>query len=194
MKKFKSKNKGFTLLELVFSVTLFIIIIGGVVLFGIRSIQAHQRSQAMQEALENARFAVESLNKTIRTSHEIKADDESFDQSQTIFVEDNAQEKSYCYQFDNNKLQRKEAQRGAVNDCSGTFDSGFYDLVGSDEVAVNGGFYVKETVNSGSDKERGFVRTVVNLEYTGGGSNSPFEKSSVLFQSSVSLRDYGYDL
>jgi hypothetical protein len=172
-------------------VVLFTFIIGGVVLFGVRAIQAHQRSRAMQEALENARFAVEALNKTIRTSHTINADNLNFNQSDTIFIKDNANDKSYCYKFEDDKLWKKDGTTSTeVNSCSG-MSGGFYEVVAFEpgEGTVSGGFYVKDTDRF--DDKRGFVRTVIKLEY--GDSNSPFEKSEVLFQSSVSLRDYGYN-
>ncbi|MFW5885068.1 MAG: PilW family protein [Patescibacteria group bacterium] len=190
-KMIKKSQRGFTLLELTFSVVLFTFIIGGVVLFGVRAIQAHQRSRVMQEALENARFTVEALNKTIRTSHTINADEPDFKKSDAIFIKDNATDKSYCYKFKGGKLLKKDVTTSTeVNSCSDV-GTGFYEVVAfeSDEGQVNGGFYVKYT-DRFKDK-RGFVRTVIELEY--GDSDSPFEKSEVLFQSSVSLRDYGYN-
>jgi type II secretory pathway pseudopilin PulG len=189
------KESGFTLLELTFSVVLFTIIIGGVVLFGVRTIQAHQRSQAMQQALENARFAIEFLNKTIRTSHTIHSDDMSFGNSSKIFIKDNAEDKSYCYKFDNNKLFKKEAVTSTeVNSCGEMpSTSSFYRVVGSEEINVSGGFFAKDTDVSGN--ERGLVRTVVELSYEGSATgSSPFEKSGdLVMQSTVSIRDYSFN-
>ncbi|MFO7807341.1 MAG: type II secretion system protein [Candidatus Moraniibacteriota bacterium] len=191
MKKSKN-NKGFTLLELTFSVVLFTIIIGGMVLFGVRVIQNHQRSQAMQQALENARFAIESLNKTIRTSNNISVSVSDFNKSDEIFIKDNVENKSYCYEFSGNRLQRKEATTSTeINSCS-DITSAFYELVGSSQVNVGGGFFVKDTDIPGG--ERGIVRTVIELSYESPIENSPYGQSGdLLLQSAVSLRDYSFN-
>ncbi len=44
-------EKGFTLIEVLISISIFSIIIGTVILFSVRTIEAHTKSQAMQNAI-----------------------------------------------------------------------------------------------------------------------------------------------
>jgi len=161
----KLKEKGFTLLEIIISTALLAIIMGGIVSFGIDTLNSQSRSRSVQSALENAHFAIEVMNKRLRTS---SVDAENSSESKVCF-KDNVDDKDYCYQFDNNKLQ--------VNGV---------DLVGSDSVAVDGSFeFSKSDVDLG---DRGFVRISLEISYEGNGSSN--KKEAINLQSMVSLRDY----
>ena len=67
-KKLKRKDndqlgkKGFTLLEIMVAMGIFILIVGAVTIFSIRTIEASTRSRAMQNSLDNARVAIETLS------------------------------------------------------------------------------------------------------------------------------------
>ena len=193
-------SAGFSLIELLISMAIFVLIIGGVVLFSVRSIQAHTKSQAMQGAIDNARFAVEALNKKIRTSNNINGGADGTANNYTpstdqIFVIDNVDGTKYCYKFvgaPNNKLQiakigTTDGGYLAALDCSsGSFV--FSDLVGmgTGPVEVTGRFYLKNSDEI--NDQRGFVTTVIEISYNDGGL--PAERDSFNIQSSVSVRDY----
>ena len=191
--KSKARNQGFTLIEVLISLSIFSIIIGVVILFSVRTLEAHTKSQAMQNSLENARFAIETLNKRIRTSHEISDDDgdaSQFSSSSEIFFIDNVDGSRYCYMFAGNKLiADRVPDTSEALDCShGDFGS-FVDLVGTDDgkVEVDGAFFVKQT--NENNRRRGFVRTVVEINYNDAAALVT-EKDQVEIQSGVSLRDY----
>ncbi len=186
MKNFKKpKNKGFTLIELTISSSILAIIFAGIIIFGINTIRSYQRSQALKNTIEDARYAIEILNKTIRTSHKIN------DGGTEIFVLDNVDNQGHCYRFENDKLKRKIGPANSVSSCLDINDAAFIDIVGNNEIKVTGTFKLKET-DLASDK-RGFVRTNFKLSYATTDQDN-FQDDEVIIQSSVSLRDYGLEL
>ena len=193
MKTAKHKQKGFSLIEVLVSIAIFSVIVGGILLFSIRTSEAHTKTQAMQNALENARFAIEKLNKKIRTSKEINGDDgivTSLTGSNEVFFVDNVDATKQCFKFENDKLffDAIDADSDAVN-CSHADFNNFEALIGSDDgkIKVSGEFILRQTDSVQND--RGFVRTVVTIKYNDA-STMVTEKDSVTIQSGVSLRDY----
>jgi len=188
-KKIKKVNQnGFTLVEILVAMMIFGAIVGGVVLFGIRSIEAHTKSQAMQNALENARFAMDSLSRQARISSGINP----AGKSQEVFFIDNASGNSYCYFFDmtNGPALRVMIGDGTEVECS-EIVSAAEDVVGdhtdpNSKIGISGSFDVKETdLNT---NERGLLR--VNMEVTYNGALGVQGADSRTIQSTVSLRDY----
>lgn len=198
-KSYKLKTSaGFSLIELIVAIAIFAVIIGGVVLFSVRSIQAHTKSQAMQGAIDNARFAIEALNKKIRTSNSISGgsagSDNNYSATDQVFVIDNVDRTKYCYKFDtaNNKLVMGKVPTTDAVAYAATADCGdfttFSDLVGNGgKIKITGDFYLKDTETT--NNRRGFVTTVINIEYADSASTFA-EKDLFTIQSSVSVRDY----
>jgi len=187
----KQKNKGFTLIELAISSAILTVIFGGMTIFGINIIRSYQRDQALKNTIEDARYAIEILNKTIRTSNNVDGSNAA-NGGDEIFIIDNYTKQGYCYKFNSNKLQRKIG----VSSCADG-SVAFTDIVGSDsfnDIEVTGYFKIKPTdrVASVPDKKRGFVRTWIELTYPASAQDN-FEDDVFRLQSSVSLRDYGYN-
>jgi len=178
----KINNKGFTIIELVISSAIMAIIFGGVTLFGIQVLQSYQRNQALKNTMENASFAIEALNKTIRTSHTVDGG------GSEVFIIDNNSSNSYCYSFGSDKLRRKTGADSATS-CS-DIGGAFSDIVGSGEILVSGSFAIKQTDRSAG--ERGFVRTNIRISHETDAIDN-FDDDEIIIQSSVSLRDYGYN-
>ena len=213
----KNKLKGFSLIEVLLSMAIFTLIIGGVAIFSIRTIQAHTRSRAMKIALQNARFAIEFLSKTLRTSYYVQQSDEKPGE---IFFIDNRDFSKYCFKFDNDKLMvyriappkifsddsdaygpddvneyKKYKKIGSCDDVSTPGASETAIIGGTGKVKATGRFIVKQTnlVSSSSDSEpfaRGFVQLVVNIDYNQGDNSLPTDSSSLVIQSGISIRDY----
>jgi len=167
-------------------------------LFSVRTLEAHTKSQAMQNAVENARFAIETMNKKIRTSHDISDHEESdgtdftFKSAELFFV-DNVDGSRICYQFNgaSSTLEIAKADEGDPHDDCNDFLAGdFTEVVGGagGDIEVDGGFFIKQSQPANPTNERGFVRTVVEIKYNDGGPVA--EKDTVVIQSGVSLRDY----
>lgn len=192
-------KKGFSLIEILVSLAIFSLIVAGVVVFGVRTIEAHTKAQAMQNSIENARFAIESLNKKIRTSSNISdGDADDFTKEGEVFIIDNLDGSKHCYKFvDGDGDGYGELEVGIVDgtssatDCSDADFSGkFSSLVGAGKVMVvmsESNFYVKPTDEASG--ARGFVRTSITIQYDDP-SVPPAERDTIVIQSGVSLRDY----
>jgi prepilin-type N-terminal cleavage/methylation domain-containing protein len=193
----QSKNSGshaFTLIEILLSMALFSLIIGGITLFSARVIQTHTRTRAMQIALENSRFAIDSLTKRIRTSNALKSNGDYTTLGSRLFFDDNASVDTYCYVFESDKLYVvKNLADANVCFAYSTLTSA-QELLGGANIIVSGGFYANETSPPppAVPVQRGMVTTVITITYDGGGAlyDDVFDKDSMTFQSTVSLRDY----
>jgi prepilin-type N-terminal cleavage/methylation domain-containing protein len=171
-KNIKLNKSGFTLIEILLSLAILFLIITGVVVFSVQTIEAHTKSRAMQNGIENARFAIEGLSKRIRTSHDI---DDGGAPSSVKITDNVGLNKDYIYSFTGDRL--------VVNGET---------LVGGGNIEVSGSFSVQETIHDqGSNNRRGFVRISITVTYDGG--DDVTESDSVTIQSGVSLRDYGED-
>ena len=150
------------MIELLIAMSILALIIGGITLFSVRTIQAHTRSQAMQNALENARFAIESISKMARTS-QITAISGNL-----ITFESN----------DENIGNVTYAFSGGILTYNGA------PLVGggNSNVVISGTF----AGNLTSETQRGFVATEITITYNNAGS--PTEKDSITIRSGVSTR------
>lgn len=178
MKKFFKKNGwrkkslAFSLIEVLISMSFLTLIIGGVTLFGVRTIQAHTRSQAMQSALENARFAIESISKMARTS-EITGDEGV---TNTLIFTSNVDDPplSYTYSFnaDTKTLNFQGSQ--LVGDGGKIKINGYFDIKKNNFDATPG------------NKKRGFVAIVMTITYNVGGNST--ESDSITIRSGVSTR------
>lgn len=176
-------NLGFTLIEILISLSILFIILGGITLFSVRTLQSYTRSRAMQNAVENSRFAIESLSKKIRTSHGLGLN------SSSVFFIDNVDNTPYCYNFDGSKLRLKKGTAGSSEArCSDISDSSYDDLVGGNNtnITVTGNFSGQNTTAT----ERGFVIILITITYAPSGSDTPAEQDEVKIRSTVSLRDY----
>lgn len=219
-KKLKRKDndqlgkRGFTLLEIMVAMGIFILIVGAVTIFSIRTIEASTRSRSMQNSLDNARVAIETLSKQLRTSYYVKIEGNG----KKIFFVDNRNFDKYCYEFsEDHQLKIKKQpfdpskagsdfggiEYNRVNSCD-NFNSAFEEqIVVGDEIEpkkilVDGQFTGKTTNLSVPTKgspdnfKRGFVKIVIDLKYKSSAeADSPTDSNSVIIQSGVSLRDYG---
>ncbi len=182
IKKIFKNQKGLTLIELAISSSILAVIFGGITIFGAQTIKNFDRSQAIKNTVENASYAIEKLNKTIRTSNNIKV----HSSGERIFIIDNKTKANNCYFFQDYKLKFSNKTE---DECfGGSYDAGAADLVGSSKTKISGSFKIKETdrVNN----QRGFVRTNIVIEYSG---NNIIDNDKIIIQSAVSLRDYGFN-
>lgn len=183
--KFKNKrvvqrdSRGFTLVELAIASSILAVIFGGITIFGVQVLRGFERSQSIKNTVENTSYAIEKLNKTIRTSHTIDGG------GNEIFIIDNNTSESYCYFFDDNKLKLKTGNDSAT-DC-GNIGGTASEIVGDSKIEISGSFSVKETDQTVF--ERGFVRTNIKIRYI---DNNDVNDDEIVIQSSVSLRDYGF--
>ena len=168
----KKRSAAFSLIEVMVALSILSLILGGLALFSVRTIQAHTRSQAMQNALENARFAMENINKLVRTSQISYPSEDSFDASSITFTT-NLGEDQYAYRFESTDEKLQVSRDDGLT---------WVDLVGGDQMSVSGHF---EVLVPQTD-QRGFVATEITIHF--GQSGTPSEEDSVTVRSGVSLR------
>lgn len=181
--KEKTKVGGFSLIEIIVAMAMFALIIGGVTLFGINSINSQKKSRAMQETLENAQYAMDLMSRKIRTSSDI-----SGNSSQLFFI-DNVDSSSFCYRFNNDKIEVAKDTSGGGSSCSHFSSGDFVDLAGANYTRVDGSFSVVET--DLVSHRRGYVRIAIEINYAEGATVN--ESDFINIQSTVSLRDYDED-
>jgi prepilin-type N-terminal cleavage/methylation domain-containing protein len=208
-KNIDSAAAGFSLIEIMIAMAIFSFIIGGVVMFSVNSIKANTRSQAMQEAMDNARYAMDDLAKKIRTSSGVKVTNGGKD----IFFIDNKTLDKYCYTFNNEQMlvARYEptiVESGpnegmmefpiiynGITDCDelaltvgGTGTSMIGEGPGN-KVKIDGIFEAMATdITDDDDPRRGFVRIIIDMIYNDSGS--PENRAEMHLQSGVSIADY----
>lgn len=196
-------TSGFSLIEVLISLAIFTFIIGGVVMFSVNSIKANTRSQAMQEAMDNARYAMDDLAKKVRTSSGVEVTGENDNE---IFFIDNKTLTKYCYRFEDTQMsvsvfkptidtdgnmtpQAANIYNSIIN-CSNLSDS--TPIVGEgpgSKVKVSGKFEAMKTdIVSEDNPHRGFVRIIIDMVYNDSGS--PENRAEMHLQSGVSIADY----
>jgi prepilin-type N-terminal cleavage/methylation domain-containing protein len=210
-KSFLREKEGFTLLEVVIALAMVAIILGGIVQFSVNAIKASTKSQAMQETMDNARFAIDDLAKKVRTSSGVAVSGDGKD----LFFIDNLTSTKYCYQFvvddsGNSKMQMKsfklmvsgennlilnQDDYEEVTDCDSSFtalgSSSPVDLIGNSKASVDGHFSVLQTDVDSDDPHRGFVRINVDILYKKGiASGDPADSAEAHIQTGVSILDY----
>jgi len=63
----KNKNQGFTLIEVMVSMSIFVMVVGMAVGTVIAMVDANAKAQNMQQAATNLSFALDSMSREIRT-------------------------------------------------------------------------------------------------------------------------------
>lgn len=173
-KNYKLKTKeGFTLIEILLSLAILSLILGGIAIFIVRTFQANMRTRAMQNAIENTRFAIETINKRVRTGSGLKI----IGDNKICFYDTYTGEEDYCYQF-NSTSSILEVNSG----------SSYKTLIGGDNLKVTGTF----TGQSEGYAVREYVTTTITLNYNleGAGSTDPTAKDSVTIRSTASWLGY----
>jgi prepilin-type N-terminal cleavage/methylation domain-containing protein len=194
---------GFSLIEVLIALAIFTFIIGGIVMFSVNTIKANTKSQAMQESIDNARYAMDDLAKKIRTSSNVKVESGG----KEIFFIDNKTLTKYCYAFDNNQMLVAGFKLDLNSDgeitvqASNLYDSIIgcsdftksYPVVGNSsngKIAIDGTFEIMTTdISDNNNPHRGFVRIIIDMVYNDSGS--PENRAEVHLQSGVSIADYG---
>ena len=190
-------SDGFTLIEVVVSLAIFAFIVGGVTAFAVNTIKAQQKSRAMQEAVDNARYAIDNFAKNIRTSSNIRGD------SSSLFFVSNLNLAKYCYKFDKGVLKEavnipdlrgNNTTYNTIDGCDKFSESDFKSVVGgsvNSRISVKGKFQFWPTDVHSDSPKRGYVQINVDLIYNEVGL--PEDKAQAHIQSGVSLMDYGLE-
>lgn len=181
-----SGKHGFTLIEVVVAIGIFVIIASASSAAFTAMFGAYKGARNLNENLKNSQHAMNLINKTLRTSTVISPSTDG--ESSTVTVYDFSQGECFKYDFTGTSLYES---RGAVVMSSGNYTCpslGSMTKMTSGE--VEGVFNVIRSVgsedSSGPVSEKvGRITTAMKIS-NGGGSY----KKTVNLQSTVSLRDY----
>lgn len=156
---------GFTLIELIVAVALFITVLSVVLTLLNTALKAHRRVIALQNVEENARFLLEFMAKEIRMS----TINSSTETSLNITRSDR---ELVIYTFSGGRLERTTSEPS---------DSG---PISSDQVIVNGRFYAEGI----GDGDRAQPKVTITMGLEGIGAKIE-EKAQINVQTTISQRN-----
>lgn len=159
------KSKGFTLIELVVAIAIFIVIISIILSLFVTGLKGHRKVMAIQNVQENGLFLLEFIAKEIRMS-EIR-DVTPNGNSASLYIK-RADGENITYSFSGGTVDRTSPS------TSGPLNSG--------EVSVSGSFYI---MGIGDDNQQPRVTIVMKVETVGKAE----EKSEISIQTTLSPRN-----
>jgi type II secretory pathway pseudopilin PulG len=192
----KSGKRGFSLIEMLIATFLFIIMTIVVMQTFFSVIESRKRVRAVQQDVEDARYAMELMAKTIRMSSVFNDTDGTFG---NIVFYDYSQDKCIQYRRDpatSSVIMEEASANKETKDDGSQMVSGCGAIwsPAADSVMVSGGVeqlyfdLEKSKQKSSGTKKMGHVTMGMKVCYDGDCDNN----DSAFIQSSVSLRDYGY--
>lgn len=179
------RSKGFSLLELLIALFIFSIVVSGVTTYFARIVQTNQNSKRLQQNLEDTRFAMSRMTKTLRTSVIIKPIVNG--RRESVRVYDYSQEKCLEYEFGTNSLVERVS--------SSSPGPGVPEKSWCDTLSVSGGDFSENQLISISDASLSGMFSVVPSSTSFAGRVSmkvtiTRKNNSSTVQSTVSLRNF----
>ncbi|EKE10755.1 MAG: hypothetical protein ACD_15C00204G0007 [uncultured bacterium] len=185
------KLKGFSLVESLIATFIFVMVVIMIMETFFSVIDSRRRVRAVQQDIEDARYAMEVMAKTLRMSSVFSSDGSNLG---NIHFYDYSQEKCFQYVLDNTShtIKVQENTSGVTKDAYG-FVTGCTNSWGSGGVSMTNGtvnelYFTVEKSSKGSPKKLGHVTISMKVCY----ENDCTNNDSAIIQTSVSLRDYGY--
>jgi len=161
----QNKNKGFTLVEILVGVSIFVLVTSTAVGLIMTSIQSQRKAIAIQEAQENGRYLLQFMAKEIRMSQVNTLDG----QTQILNI-DHSDFGNIIYRITNGQVLRNNQP------------------ISSDNIQVDGWFYIDG--RSEDDYQQPKVTITLKIERTGQKSE---EATSIILQTTTSQRNLDLD-
>ena len=201
--KLKISKSGFSLIELMVSMFILALVLGGMVAVSVSVFQSYQKSKAIKTVSENVGFALNSIAKDVRMGKIENGNGYATGStSQYLLVSRNSGGR-VCYKIDTSTVGVADLASG--NDCSGlTYSNKLVDLTGTSMsfdassmfrscISDNKGDGTMTACNGISNvKRRGWAEINLNVLPTGGVSNAGMTNDMINVQTTVSSRDYGW--
>lgn len=189
--------RGFTLVELMVSVFIFLMIMTATVTIFTREITAYRVARETQKNIENAQFTLNFIAKVLRTSQVNTLS------TTEIYAYDHSQAKCFIFTFEDDALKMQRQTDGtdlmtatACSKDNDSFPSGDMDLSVPLTIGeVQGTFHGKKS-SDGLEYDRvstagvGAVTTSLVIEPQGGARSNVGNVEKVFIQTTSSLRDY----
>ena len=184
LKKSGRKNKqGFSLIELMVAMFIFVILMGAMVAVSIAGFRSYGKSKAIKTVTEDVGFAINSITKDVRMG-KVESAYANGSLNPYLLITRNRDQVKVCYHITSTSL---DIQEGAVNCSSGSYKK-IVDLTGTNMTfASNSGFYSMATDTTSATKIRGWAEINLNIESPG------MDTDSIRVQTIVSSRDYGWE-
>jgi len=184
----KSKYAGFSLMEMIVAIFVFSIVMTTVMAVFVNVSTSRKKIKAIQKDVEDARFGMELMAKSLRMSSVVKCDETSTcDGSLTyeLRVFDYSQGKCVRYKLDTfNHLQSSAISATGLADCDSKVDGDFTfsNMTGGNVSSLN--FAAIKSDNT----KFGKVTIAMKVCYKGICSGNSGDEANI--QTTVSLRDY----
>lgn len=178
-KNIPNGKRGFTLVEVVVAIGIFVIIMAGSAGVFASAFKSYKGAKNINENLKNAQYAMNLMTKTFRTSS-IKNSSSSL-----VIVYDYSQLLCIRYRFSGSELRKATS---AVSEGSCGSSTAFANDASMTSGVVVGTFEAVDSAgdDSGPTSTRvGIITVTMNITNSGGGNSS-----SAQIQSTSSLRDY----
>lgn len=173
-------KQGFTLLELLVSVFIFSLVMITVVALFTRFVTFQKRSQSIQQNMEDARYVMELMAKTLRTSSVVSST------ASSINLYDYSQDKCIIYRFN---AGAKEIEGGSRSPgTTGDKDSCNFGLIAPTSMVNNSINSMALSVTQSVPGVVGKVTISTVICSSSGCSGAENDRASL--QTTVSLRDY----
>lgn len=195
MKKLSKKNKGFSFIEIIVAMFIFVIMMTATTAFFGRSMFSYRSAKAIQKDLESAQFAMNLVAKSLRTSTVVNYDTSTSIKYVQIF--DYSQNKCIQYKFIGNALKvasynvgydtdpvDQELNKTNCDEAVSFSDSNFSAMTSG---IISGSFNIIPSSDS-PIKTVGRVTISMKVCPESGCSGNPKDEAKI--QSTVSLRDY----
>jgi len=184
----RQKRKGFTLIEILVAMFIFLMVVLAISGTFAKEITAYRKANAIQRDLENAQFAMGFVAKTLRTSS-LSSTMSSGSDTKIRFY-DFSLEQCMEYSFDGIdyklKVRIKDIPLDLWKDCAESTGLSNPEILTTGH--IEGQFNFVKTEKS-PVPQVGQV-TITMQVYPPGGTENLLEKDVVRIQTSVSLRDY----
>jgi prepilin-type N-terminal cleavage/methylation domain-containing protein len=180
LKKYDKKNKrGFSLIELLVAMFIFIIVMGAMVAVSLAGFRSYIKSKAIKTVTEDVGFALNSIAKDVRMG-KIESADTGDSPSSSLVVTLNRNQKMVCYKKSATSLDLCDSNSNCsiASNCKSIVD-----LSGANMTFdATSGFRSQKT----SPTVRGWVEINLNIE------SPTMNTDSIRVQTIVSSRDYGW--
>jgi len=182
----KNFRKGFTLIELMVAMFIFVLLLGAMVAVSVAGFRSYGKSKAIKTVTEDVGFAINSITKDVRMGKIESADNTGSTPSASLVVTLNRNQKMVCYKISATLTSLDLCDSNS--DCSTTSNcKSLVDLSGAGMTFdATSGFRNQKTAPIPNPTVRGWAEINLNI------ASPSMETDSISVQSTVSSRDYGW--
>ncbi|MFA7209735.1 MAG: prepilin-type N-terminal cleavage/methylation domain-containing protein [Parcubacteria group bacterium] len=187
----RNKYKGFSLMEMVVAIFVFSLVMTTATAIFVKVAGARKKTKAIQKDVEDVRFVMEQMAKTLRTSTVMYVKPiAGVSHSQDIQVYDNSQGRCIEYRIYDQKIQSRTGTSSDSNGDGKVDGCSFVNVPFGDMVGANVGDLKFDVIKSDSLTNK-IGKVTISAQVCYGGSTTCAGSSDVVrIQTTVSLRDY----